>query len=88
MSAVDRAIITPLEQALSYVPGAQYPAVRLAMGFAAGSLFAYKVRPSVSYDSAGNPRPWIVTDSSNPEATIFPYWAWGVLPAVFFGVFV
>jgi len=88
MSALDQAIITPLEQALSYIPGAQYPAVRCAMGGAAGAAFAYKVRPSVSFDKAGNPRPWIVTNSSNAEATIFPYWAWAVLPALFFGVFV
>ena len=88
MSALDKAVITPIEQGLSYLPGGTYPAVRTLYGFGAGAAFAYVVRPSVSFEANGKPRPWIITDSGNSQATIFPYWAWAVLPGLFFGVFV
>ena len=88
MSALDEYVITPIEQGMAILPFGTQPAGRAAWGFAAGAAFAYFVRPSLSFDAAGNPLPWIVTDSSNPNATIFPYWAYAVLPGLFFGVFV
>jgi hypothetical protein len=40
------------------------------------------------FKADGSERPWIVFESQNPEATIFPWWAGIAVPAVLLGVFV
>lgn len=81
-------VITPIEGILLQIPGAATPLGRVAVFGGAGAAFAYWVRPSVSFDESGQPKPWIVTDSKNPNATLFPYWAWFVVPATLFGVLI
>ena len=88
MTEIDNAIVTPLETLFSYVPGGHSPAIRAAIGFAGGAAFAHFVKPSVSYDADGKPRPWIVTNSKDANGTWFPYWAWSVLPGALAGLFV
>lgn len=80
--------LTPIEDLMMNIPGAQTPMGRMLVFGGAGTAFAYAVRPSMSFFEDGSPRPWIITDSKNPQATLFPYWAYTVLPALVFGVFV
>lgn len=61
---------------------------RMIVFGAAGGAFAHLVRPSMSFDAQGNPRPWILLDANNPDATMFPAAAYVVVPAVLFGMFV
>jgi len=80
-------VITPVEQTFLALPGGGSPIGRMIISGGAGAAVAYFVRPSVSFDANGNARPWILFDSKNSDATIFPYWAWFVVPAVTFGLF-
>ena len=70
------------------VPGGATPMGRVMVFSTAGTAFAYLVRPSMSFNEDGSAKPWIVTDANNPNATLFPYWAYTVLPGLLFGVFV
>lgn len=79
---------TALEQALMAIPGASTPFGRASIFGGAGLAFAYTVRPSLAFHADGSPRKWIVTNGSDPEATIFPWWAFGLVPAVLFSVLV
>ena len=88
MSSVDEVVIAPVEKILGTLPFGTYPLGRAALTAGAGATFAFMVRPSVSFHDDGTPREWILLDQSNPQATIFPWWAWSVLPGVFFGIFV
>jgi len=88
MTDLDRAVITPIETLLSQLPFGGSPMGRMFLAGGAGGAFAYYVRPSVSFNKDGSPRPWILTDSSNPDAAVFPWWAFIALPAVTFGMFV
>jgi hypothetical protein len=80
-------VIAPVEQAFCALPFGHTAAGRVVLAGGAGVALAYAVRPSVSFDTHGNPRPFILFDSKNPEATIFPYWAWFVVPGVVCGLF-
>lgn len=82
----DANIITPVEQVVGALPFGGSPIGRIALGLAAGTALAYYVRPSMSFGKDGKPRPWIILDSQNPEATVFPYWAYPIVPAVLLGV--
>ncbi len=77
-----------IEQLLLKVPGAATPVGRVAIFGGAGAAYAYNMRPSISFHADGSPRPWILMDSNNAEATLFPYWAWFVVPGAIFGVFI
>jgi len=81
-------VMTPLEELVNMVPGTSTPLGRVAVFGLAGTTFAYAVRPEMSFNKDGSARPWIVFDSKNPEATLFPYWAYGLVPAVLFGIFI
>jgi len=80
-------VIAPVEQVFASLPFGSSPSGRVLLAGGAGAAFAYFVRPAVSFDKNGNPRPWILLDSKNPDATVFPYYAWFVAPAVIFGLF-
>jgi len=80
-------VIAPVEQAFLALPYGGTPAGRVLLAGSAGAALAYFLRPSVSFDQHGNPRPWIVFDQRNPEATIFPYWAYFVVPGAVCGLF-
>jgi hypothetical protein len=80
-------VIAPVEQAFLSLPFGSSPAGRVLLAGGVGSAFAYFVRPSVSFNKDGNPRPWILFDSRNPEATFFPYWAFFVVPGAVCGLF-
>lgn len=79
-------VMAPVESAFSYIPGGNYPIGRVAIGAAAGGSVAYFVRPAMSFNADGSARPFILFDPQNPQATIFPWWAYIALPAVIFGV--
>ncbi len=87
MEGVDTQL-TSLESMLLAVPGGSTPFGRIAIFGGLGTAVAYFVRPGMSFNEDGSPRPWIVTDSQNPQATLFPYWAYTVVPAALFGIFV
>lgn len=77
-----------LESLLVCVPGAATPLGRVAVFGGSGMAFAYFVRPEVSFHADGSPRKWIVTNGEDKQATLFPWWAWGVVPAVLFGILI
>jgi hypothetical protein len=79
-------IITPVEQVVGALPLGQSPIGRVVLGLGLGISIAYFVRPSMSFYPDGRPRPWILTDSKNVEGTIFPYWAYPLVPAILLGV--
>lgn len=87
MEAIDNAL-SPIEEILTEIPGAATPLGRMALFGGAGAAYAYYVRPSMSFDATGCAKPWIFFEPKNPNAAIFPYWAWGVVPAVVFGVLI
>lgn len=86
MEAPAANVVTPVEQIVGMLPFGGSPYGRVMLGLAAGTAVAYYVRPAMSFDKAGKPRPWIITDSMNPEATVFPYWAYPLIPAILLGV--
>lgn len=87
MSDLDSAVITPLETVLAKLPLGSTPMGRMVLGATVGGAVAYYVRPSVSFMANGEPRSFILTDAQNPEAAVFPWWGFVVLPAVTLGVF-
>lgn len=70
--------------------GMTSPVSRMLGGAIAGLTLVLLVKPSVSYTSTGERRPWSVTapDDSKAEATLFPWWAWPLSLGAFFGMFV
>ena len=86
-ATIDNAL-SPIEEILIQIPGGATPMGRMALFGGMGAAYAYTMRPSMSFDASGNAKPWIVFDPQNPNAAIFPYWAWGVVPAIIFGVLV
>jgi hypothetical protein len=88
MTDVDRSIMNPIESVLSMVPGASGPIGRTVIGGGIGGTYAFVAKPSVSFTADGAARPWILINSSDPEGTIFPWWAWIVVPATVFGVLI
>lgn len=80
--------ITALESLLLNVPGCSTPLGRALVLGGAGAGVAYGLRPSISFFPDGRVRPFIVTHPQDPEATMFPWWAYAVVPAVLFGVFI
>lgn len=79
-------VVAPIEQIFSVIPFGSTPLGRTVLGLGAGTAIAYYVRPSMSFFPDGRPRPWIITDSKNPESTVMPYWAYPLVPAILFGV--
>ena len=81
---------TALEDIMMGIPGGLGRTIggRMMLFGAAGGAFAHFVRPEMSFDANGNPRPWILLDGNNPEATLFPAAAYVVVPALLFGMFV
>ena len=86
-TAVDT-VLAPIEALVMAVPGTATPLGRAAIFGSAGMALAWSMKPSMSFDHTGRVRPWIVMDANNPEAAVFPYWAWGVVPAVLFGILI
>jgi len=84
---MSESVVAPVEQVFMQLPFGGTPIGRVVLAGGAGGAFAYYVRPSCSFDKNGNPRPWIVFDSKNPEACVFPSWAWIVVPGAVFGLF-
>ena len=88
MSDIDRAIMTPIESVIGALPLGQYPAGRAIWGAGIGGAVVFGLKPELMFKADGSERPWIVFESQNPEATIFPWWAGIAVPAVLLGVFV
>jgi len=80
-------IVAPIERLFLALPMGSSPLGRTLLAGGTGLGLAYALRPSFSFDAKGKPRPWIVFDQRNPEATIFPLWAFFVVPGLIFGVF-
>lgn len=80
--------LSGIEQLLMGIPGANTPGGRIAVFGGLGGAFAYFVKPDMTFFPNGSPRPWIVMDANNPNATLFPYWAYVIVPAVAFGFFI
>jgi hypothetical protein len=63
------------------------PIGRMAVGFGAGAAVVWAVRPSISFDEDGQPRPstW---SSDDPNATSVPWYAIAAVPAVICGTMI
>jgi hypothetical protein len=97
---IDNWIIKPIEGTMGMLPYGNTPVGRMVWAGGAGTAFAYVVRPKISFYEATAPGPggglwlpkkWSLTapvGTPSNELTIFPAWAWTVLPALMFGVFV
>lgn len=81
------AVLSPIESFFASLPGGNYPIGRAAWAGTTGGVIMYGVKPAFAFESNGEARPWILLDSSNPNATIFPAWMAIVLPGVIFGYF-
>lgn len=84
---MEAGVVAPVEQAFLALPFGGSPVGRVVLAGGAGAALAYFLRPSVSFDAHGNARPWILFDSRNPDATVFPYWAYFVVPGAVCGLF-
>ena len=80
-------VLDPIEELVAMVPGASTPLGRVAVFGAAGTAVAYFLRPEMSFNPDGSAKPWIILDPNNANATLFPYWAYTLVPAVLFGIF-
>lgn len=87
MELVDNQL-APVESIMAKVPLGSSPLGRVVLGSLLGGSVAYAVRPSFAFFPNGTPRPWIVTNRADPDATIFPYWAFVAIPALVLGVFI
>jgi len=84
----DQAAISPLENVLSRIPLGGSPVGRVALGLGAGLAVIYFVRPSMSFFPDGTARPWIVTNWNDPEAAVFPWIAYPLIPAFVLGILI
>ena len=80
-------VVAPIERLFLALPMGGSPLGRTILAGGAGLAVAYGLRPSISFDKQGKPRPFILFDQRNPEATLFPAWAYFVVPGVIFGLF-
>lgn len=87
MEGVDESM-TAIERLMGALPMGTSPAGRGLLFAAAGGATAYYVRPEMSFTKDGRPREWILVDPGNPEATLFPWWAYVVVPGVLAGIFI
>jgi hypothetical protein len=88
MSALDNAIITPIERGFSALPGGTEPAIRSLYGGAIGAAIVFGLKPSFMFMPGGQPKRWFVFEPDDPNSTWMPYWAGVLLPAFFFGVMI
>lgn len=87
MEPVDN-VLAPVESIFASLPLGSTPLGRAVLLGGAGGAVAYAARPSFAFFADGTPRNWILTNRNDPEATLFPYWAFVVLPAVIGGIFI
>lgn len=88
MSDVDEGVILPLETLFAAIPGGTYPLGRAIICGVAGGGFAHYVKPLASYTPEGQTRAWIVLEPENPDAAVFPWWGFAVLPAAVGGLLI
>ena len=79
-------ITAPVENLVMMIPGTRTPVGRAAIFGGLGAITAFGIKPSFSFKPDGTPRPWIVTNSGDKEATLFPYWAYILVPGFIFSV--
>ncbi len=91
MSALDTIVLSPIEGALDAVGlmrGPTAPLMRAVVGAGIGAGISYGLRPEISFRADGSPRPWVVTDSGAPDATLIPHWMPSFAGAVFLGILI
>jgi hypothetical protein len=81
-------VTAPIENLLLMIPGASTPVGRAVVFGSLGGAIAYYARPSMSFKPDGTPKAWIFTDSADPDATLFPYWAYVAVPGFIFSVLI
>ena len=85
-AAIDRDVITPLENFIGKLPGGSSPLGRSAIGAVLGGVIVFGLKPKIMFKD-GKPLPWSWTDPGDPLSTPFPWWMGVILPAVILGVF-
>ncbi len=80
--------LTPIESVMLKLPMCNTPLGRAAVFGTLGGGIAYGVRPSMSFKADGTPKEWILVSPSDPDATLFPWWAYIAVPAVIAGIFI
>jgi hypothetical protein len=79
-------VLDKIEGAFTGLGLAQSPLMRGAFGFVVGSVVAEALRPQISY-RGDERRPWAVV-SNDKDATLFPWWTYGVGTGMLFGMFI
>lgn len=79
-------VTAPVEDLVMMIPGTSTPIGRAIIFGGAGAAIAFGVKPAFSFNADGTPKPWIVTNSDDPSATLFPYWAYILVPGLIFSV--
>lgn len=90
-AAPTHAIITPIENvfdSLGMMDGSMSPVYRALFGFTVGTGAMYAIRPSISFDQNGSPRPWSYVRNQPGVSTALPWWLPGAVLAILSGVFV
>jgi hypothetical protein len=80
-------VLAPVESLVGMIPGCSTPIGRALIFGSLGTGYAFAVKPAVSFTADGVAKPFILFAPDDEQASVFPYWAWGVLPAVIFGIF-
>lgn len=79
-------ITAPIENLVMMIPGTSTPVGRAAIFGGLGAGIAFGTKPDFSFKQDGTPRPWIITNPGDKEATMFPYWAYVLVPGFIFSV--
>ena len=83
---MESVVIQPIENAVGKLPMGIYPAGRFVYGAALGSAIVFGLRPKIMWTKSGKDtylaRPWIVTSPDAADATMFPWGAGVLLPAL------
>lgn len=89
MQDVNDLILDPIERGVGMLPLGEYPAGRALWGGAIGGGLVFLFKPEIMFDKkTGHARPWVLTNPKAKNATIFPWPAAVLIPAVVLGVFI
>lgn len=80
--------IESVYDSLGLMTGEAAEARRFAFGAILGSGIMHIAKPSISYDSRGNARPWALLQPSAPNKTALPWWMPGLALGFFSGFLV
>ena len=94
MSGIDSIVLPVVDRAEAIMDGfglmtGEYADLkRMVIGYLGAAAIITWTKPSFAYTSSGNPRPWRITDSTDKDATYFPWYIASFAGALVLGVFI